>query len=133
MQAANELLWKKEASVFSRYLIGEEPDELSVALYIKAQQKFAIPMSPKDAEKLQFTLNHPFYLGMIDGALGIINPEHPIRRKLYIMFSILESNPIFHKEFLPQERKGSYLFIIMWTGTRAVCNTLFGFILLPWI
>lgn len=133
MQQGDELLWKKEAEVFSRYIIGREPDEQSVNLYIKAQQKLDIAISPRQASKLKFTLRHPSTLPAIDGALAIVNPEHAIRRKLYLMFSILESSPAFYDKFLPRQRPGSYIMTIIWAGTRAVLTTFYGFILLPWI
>lgn len=133
MQPGDELVWKKEAEVFSRYIIGREADEQSINLYIMAQQKLDIPISPRQASKLKFTLRHPSTLPAIDGALAMVNPEHAIRRKLYTMFSVLESSPAFCDKFLPQQRKGSYLLAIIWAGTRAVFNTFYGFILLPWI
>ena len=133
MQAPNESLWKKEAEVFSHYLIGKNASEQCVHLYMQAQQKLSIPITPREQKKLTFILRFPFFMSWIDGALAIVNPEHPIRKKLYVMFSILESSPDFHNSFLPQQRSGSYLFKIFWVGTRAVFNTLFGFILLPWI
>jgi hypothetical protein len=131
MQAADESILRKEARVFSRYLIGKEPSNLSVQLYIKALQKLDIPMSPRDQRKLSFILRFPFFISMIDGALAMVNPEHPIRKKLYVMSSILESDPACNNYFLPKD--GTSLFTILLTGTRAVFNTLFGFILLPWI
>ncbi len=133
MQATNELLWKKEAAVFSRYLIGKNANEQCINLYIEAQQKLAIPITPREQQKLNFILRFPLFVGCIDGALAIVNPEHPIRKKVYVMFSVLESSPDFHTSFLPQQRSSTYLFKILWTGTRAVFNTLFGFILLPCI
>jgi hypothetical protein len=133
MQPQDESSWKTEAIAFSRYLIGEEPDEQSVALYIAAQKKFDMAISAREASKLKFTLRFPGTLGMIDGALALVNPEHVLRKKLYIMFSILESGPKYHAYFLPQKHGSSHIIFILLTGLRASFNTLFGFILLPWI
>jgi hypothetical protein len=133
MQGENESLWKKEATVFSRYITGKEASEQCLQLYVQVQQKLAIPITPRERKKLNFILRFPFFMGWIDGALAIVNPEHPIRKKLYVMFSVLESIPDFHSSFLPQQRGGGYIISILWTGTRANFNTLFGFILLPWI
>jgi hypothetical protein len=133
MQAENETLWRREAAVFSRYITGKGAGEQCLQLYVTAQQKLAIPITPREQKKLNFILRFPFFMGWIDGALAMVNPEHPIRKKLYVMFSILESSPDFHTSFLPQQRSGGYMITILWTGTRAIFNTLFGFILLPWI
>jgi hypothetical protein len=133
MQQTDESSWRKEAIAFSRYIVGEEPDEQSIALYIAAQQKLNIPISPKESNKIRFIVRFPGTMGMIDGALALLNPEHPVRKKLYTMFSILESSPKYHKYFLPQERADSYKFYILLVGLRAIFNTISGLFLLPWI
>ncbi|HXB10477.1 MAG TPA: hypothetical protein VNZ45_00710 [Bacteroidia bacterium] len=133
MQQFEEPFWAKEASVFSRYLIGQEPDEHSVALYIEAQKKLKISLKHREASQIKFVLLFPFTLPMIEGPMAILRPDYAIRKKLYTMFCILESSPKYHQYFLPQERKGSFLFTFLLTGVRAVFNTIAGLFIVPWI
>jgi hypothetical protein len=133
MRQFEEPFWAKEASLYSRYLIGQEPDEHSIALYIESQKKLKISLKHREASQIKFVLLFPFTLPMIDGAMAILRPDYAIRKKLYIMFCILESSPKYHQYFLPQERKGSFLFTFLLTGVRAVLNTIAGLFIVPWI
>ena len=132
MQTANESLLIKEAKVFTQYLIGEEADEKSIQLYIQANKKLDIALTEKEAKRLKFLLNNHLFIGMADGALALTDRESGIRKKIYLLFSILESRPAFSSYFLPIENKAPILFI-MGSGIRATWNTLIGLILLPWI
>jgi hypothetical protein len=132
MQSADESLLIKEAKVFSRYLIGEEADEQSIQLYLSANTKLNITLTDKEVKRLTFLLNNPSFIGMADGALAITDRESGIRKKIYIMFSILESRPAFSSYFLPKESNSPILSLIG-SGIRATWNTLIGLILLPWI
>jgi hypothetical protein len=132
MQTADESLLIKEAKIFSRYLIGEEADEKSVQLYISANEKLSITLTEKEAKRLTVLLDNPSLLGLADGALALTDRESGIRKKIYVMFCILESRPAFSSYFLPIENKAPIL-SIMGYGIRATWNTLIGLILLSWI
>lgn len=131
MQLTNEALLTQEAKVFTQYLLGEEADQLTISLYIQAQGKLNITLTEKESKRLDFMIRYPSVVGMVDGALALNNPESGIRKKLYVLFSILESNPRYAGHFLPSTKVG--LLSIILSGIRAVWNTLTGFILLTWI
>jgi len=133
MQSVGNAQLTKEAQVFTKYLIGKEADSLSVDLYVKANNKLNIPLTEKESKRLDFIVRNPSLIGTVDGALALRNPESGIRKKIYIMFAILESNPAYADYFLPKEHKGSYFISIIGTGIRAAWNALTGFILLAWI
>lgn len=132
MQPTDESLLSKEAKVFSRYLIGQEADEQSVQLYINANKTLNITLIDKEVKRLTFLLNNLSFIGMADGALAITDSESGIRKKIYVMFAILESRPIFSSYFLPKENNSPILSLIG-SGIRATWNTLIGLILLLWI
>lgn len=132
MQPTNNTLLIKEALVFTRYLIGEKADEHSIGLYINAHNKLLIDLSPKETKRLKFLLRNPSFIGMADSALALTASESGIRKKLYLMFAILESSPAFSKHFLPKENNSPVLSLIG-SGIRASWNALIGFILLLWI
>jgi hypothetical protein len=132
MQSADDVLLTRQAQVFTRYLIGEEADELSIRLYIQAHKKLPITLSAKEEKRLNFLIGNPTFIGMADGALALTNQESGIRKKLYVLFSILESSPAFAKHFLPKTNNTPILSIIG-SGIRALWNALTGMILLVWI
>ncbi|HTA83002.1 MAG TPA: hypothetical protein VK783_08715 [Bacteroidia bacterium] len=131
MQLTNEALLTEEAKVFTQYLLGEEADQLTISLYIQAQGKLNITLTEKESKRLDFMLRYPSVIGMVDGAMALNNPESGIRKKIYVLFSILESNPRYARHFLPSNEVG--LFSIILSGIRAVWNAITGFILLAWI
>ncbi len=132
MQTVDEAQLTREAIAFTRYLISEDVDAQSIELYSKAQQKLNITLSENEDQRLNFMLNHAFIIGMIDGALALQSPQSGIRKKIYIMLAILESDPNYAKHFLPQEQRSPFLQLIG-LGIKAAFNTLTGLILLPWI
>jgi hypothetical protein len=131
MQLTNEALLTEEAKIFTQYLLGEEADQLTISLYIQAQSKLNISLTEKESKRLDFMLRYPSVIGMVDGALALNNPESGIRKKIYVLFSIIESNPKYARHFLPSNKVG--LFSIILSGIRAVWNALTGFILIAWI
>jgi len=133
MQPADNTQLTKEAQVFTKYLVGKEVDSLSVELYIKANEKLNISLTDEENKRLRFMLRNPIMIGMVDGALSLRNPNSGIRKKIYLMLAILESHFAYADYFLPQERKGSYIFSIIGTGIRAVWNAITGSILLLFV
>lgn len=129
MQAEAQL--NEEARVFTRYLVSEEADELTLQLYIKAHTNIKMNLTEKESKRLTFLLKHPGCIDMVDGALAIIASESGIRKKLYVLFAILESNPRYAKYFLPDNKTD--LFSIIGSGIVAVWNAAIGLIILPWI
>jgi len=66
---------------------------------------------------------------MIDSGLALIKPHSEVRRRLYLMFAILESTPEYWKYFIPVRRSGWYIITIIGVGLRSVLRAIFGVIL----
>jgi hypothetical protein len=131
MQSTDQASLTKEAKAFTHYLLGEQADELTISLYLQAHNKLNIVLTEKENKQLGFILRHPILIGMIDGALALRNPDSGIRKKIYVLFAILEANPKYAKYFLPSGK--TTMLSIFASGIRAIWNTLTGLILLPWI
>jgi len=72
---------------------------------------------------------HPHLIGSIDAALCIADQNSEVRRRIYVMFSILEATPEFADAFLPKAHSGWYIFAVGYYGVRAVCKTIFGLVI----
>ena len=114
-----------EAKIFSSYLIGCEPTKMAVRLYTKATS-IKIEASPSDVRLLQFAHKHPAWIGALDGGLALLRPHSEVRRRIYIMFAILEATPEYAHLFLPQERSKAYALRILAAGIRAGWRGLIG-------
>jgi hypothetical protein len=119
-----------EATEFFRYLQKHQPvDEQAVRLYCRALAANPGKPSIKDQKLLTFIRRHPWSIGFIDSGLAIRRSSSEVRRRLYVMFSILETRPNLADDFLPQARKWWYIFIVVLTGVRAVFKSIFGVVL----
>lgn len=118
---------EKEARLFTRYLIGKDADSQSIQLY-----KTAIDNSkPDKADKklLDFMVSHPGSIGFIDAGLIFHNSSSEARRRLYVMFAILEASSEYYDSFLPEKRGPFYIFAIFYYGARAVIKAGLGLVL----
>lgn len=118
-----------QALIFGRYLLKQTPNADVQSLYDRAMAADAGKADAQDTTLLTFITRHPWSLGAIDGALALIKPNSEVRRRLYVMFSILEAAPEYHRHFLPQKHSWWYLFVIGATGVRAVARALCGIVL----
>ena len=96
MQSVNNL--RLQAMIFGKYLIGEAPCESAIKLYIKT---IIEPSLPKNEQRIfNLVLRYNWLLGFIDAGYALTKPDAELRRRIYIMFAILESMPDHHEKFL---------------------------------
>lgn len=98
-----------EAQRLSRYLIGEDCPEATVQHYAAAVQKLFAILTPDQQKVWDRMLRSSLYMKLIDGGLAVTNPQSPLRKRIFIMLTLLESRPEFTQYFLPQERSIWYL------------------------
>lgn len=114
-----------QAQVFSHYLIGQLPHADAILLYNKAMANSRV-LSRADQRLLEFILVHRWAIGAVDGALALIQPQSEVRRRIYLMFSILEARPEYTQSFLPQSRSAWYWVMLIVIGARAIIKALIG-------
>ena len=118
-----------EATIFTKYLIGKQADRKTKDLYNRAISISSTPLDKNDTAILNFLTKHPNTLGLLDAGLAVINPHSEVRRRLYLIFAILESTPLYWEYFIPVQRRPIYIFIIIAVGIRSIYRLLIGSIL----
>lgn len=98
-----------EAQKLSRYLIGEDCPEATVQHYAAAVQKLFAILTPDQQRVWDRMMRWPIYMKLIDSGLAVTYPQSPLRKRIFIMLTLLESRPEFTRYFLPQERSIWYL------------------------
>jgi hypothetical protein len=89
-----------EARAFGGYLLGSDPPEESIRRYAEANRTlFPDPPDGPDATLVAFVLRHPWSLGPLESAAGLLRPRSRLRRKLVVMLAILETDPTFSDRF----------------------------------
>lgn len=116
-----------QAVTFGRYHIGTAPTDLAVQLYTAAMQGKAVP---KNEQRLfNLALRHPTLIPYIDAGLVFTNPHAELRRRLFVMFAILETMPEYTALFLSKQREPLYLLFVLCVGVRAVFRTVIGVVI----
>jgi hypothetical protein len=98
-----------EAQVLSQYLIGESCSEQTIHHYTEAVNKLNAALNEAQQKTWRSMLGSNFYLKLIDSGLAISNPQSALRKRIFIMLTLLESSPDHVQYFLPQERSIWYL------------------------
>lgn len=114
---------EEEARILTRYLINEVPSKVQVGLYSIGSSS---SVTAGRERAWDIVLNHPWLLPYFDAYDALFRPDSQLRKKLYIMFSILEASPDFVEKFLPQKRSLWYLLILAGVGIRSIYRLLMG-------
>lgn len=124
---------EREADVFAEYLLGRPPDERVRALYRAAMEKISIATDEKDAKLLEFVLRNPRFVGLADAGTALVRRQSAFRKRLLVMFAIVECLPSQSDLFLPPTRIRFYPACVFWSGCRAAVKALLGSMLVGWI
>lgn len=118
----------KEFEIFSRYLVRDLPGKHIKQRYEKIINASNSQTSASDTRILNFALNHPWSVGMLDGGSALIRPHTELRRRLYVLTAILEATPEYAHLFMTQQRSPLYLVVILFSGIRACLRAIAGII-----
>lgn len=119
-----------EAEIFGRYLLGLSPNHTVKKLYNHAIQATSPTITASDKKLLTFVLKNNRSIGLVDSGLAFLNPGSELRRRLFILFAILESDPEYADHFLTRKCNPIYLIIVVLSGVRAVIKTILGSLLI---
>jgi hypothetical protein len=128
-----EAALRREAIRFSAYLVGIEPPEESVHLYLQAMSALDLSVTDTDRRLLRFTSRHQWSIGFVDAALALVRSNSVIRKKLLVLSAILEATPQFADLFLPVPRSRIYGGYVVFIAARAAFKAAIGILLVRWI
>lgn len=117
---------RSEAEIIAKYLVGELPREYIAQRYQSALNNYRKEISANDQKLLTFIHAHPSSIGLIDAGLNLLHNDSEVRRRIHLMFSILESTPEYHSHFLSQNVNPFYAVVILFTGAVGLLKTILG-------
>lgn len=118
-----------EAQRFARYLVGADADERVRAVYARALASTSPALRPRDAALLRFASARRRGLGLLDAGLALTDPNAELRRRLYLMFAILEASPEHHDRFLPVRRGPLFSLVVIAAAARGAVKAALGALL----
>jgi hypothetical protein len=117
----------REANLLTSYLVHDKANPTVRKLYRTIlHESAAKELSVEDSRLIKVGLKHHYLLPYLDAGLAIMRPDAELRRRLYIMFAILEVQPNYVDKFLPQAKSRLYFLVIGLVGLRAVLKTICG-------
>jgi hypothetical protein len=117
-----------EGRVFARYLVGRDPSDALVERYVAASAALFPRAVPDDeARTLAFARRHPWSVGALDAASGLLRPGGAVRSRILLMAALLETTPDFADDFLPRDVGPAALELrVGIAGVRAVALAIVG-------
>jgi hypothetical protein len=118
-----------EADRLSRYLIGKSCDEKDARDYFEALRFHDSGLTPSQQQLWDMMMRSGTLLRIADGGLALTAPSSPVRKRIFIMFSILETSPQFTDCFLPVDRPRTHILSVGFRAARAVLAGMVGVVL----
>lgn len=119
----------REARIFGKYLVGQSVSDATCNLYSLAIEAHGLKSTGKDEKIEKFILRFPFWIGFVDGALALTNKKSVVRKKIYVMFAVLEVVPEYCDYFLPKKYSLWGVIKVFAAGIRSVYRFAIGIIL----
>jgi len=122
-----------EARLLARYLIGQEPSPEMFERYARGHARVLAGKDlPREVALVRFVRRHPWSLGPLEAASGLLQPWGLLRGKLVVMAAVLEAAPDFADDFLPREHgRAALLLALTAQGLRAGFKLTVGLALYP--
>jgi hypothetical protein len=97
-----QLALERECQTFARYLTHDVPGSYVVRKYVECHPvvlRHAPPSLPVDDAMLRFAAAGPYRTRIADAYARIFRPKSILRRKLILLFAILENSKGYHQQF----------------------------------
>lgn len=120
---------KTEAKLFAIYLGAKKTTEELINRYCKAIGILQITGTPKEMRLLHQIPARSFLLPFLDAGLGILKPQHLIRKRLLVMAALIETDIAYTQQFILEKDVPMAMICFVYRGLLAVLKGCFGSIL----
>lgn len=123
-------VFPNEAQILSQYLIGKNCSDEVAKDFSSAVEKLNIELNDVQQRTYQRMLNSPFLLRSIDSGMALTKSQSLIRKRIFVLLTLLECTKENTEYFLPQKRSPFYFFLIGLRVTKAFLFAAVGLILI---
>ena len=120
--------YRQQADILTVYLTKQPVAEENIYdLYkeIASQTK-----STNEDRLFNFAFKYPRLIPALDAGLVFVRPTSELRRRIYVIFSILESHPQYADVFLPQKFTFLQTVGVFAVGVRAIARAVLGIVII---
>lgn len=122
-----EISLKNQTDILVLYLTGRTvSDPIIYELYEYALEGLT---SDEEGKLLRLAFTRPFIIPYLDGGLVFIRSTSELRRRIYIIFSILESSPDYTDLFIPKKYTPTDTILIGLSCIRAALRAAVGIVI----
>jgi hypothetical protein len=121
-----------ECDILTRYLVGCTATSQLRTSYQRALQNIPVIFNERQCLLWKACMKNPWLLPHVDAWLGFSHHDHPIRKKIFIMLGVLETQPDYSYFFLPSRGSFFQAVAIICRGMWAVIKIVTGR-LVTWI
>ena len=102
---------QRECRLFTQYLLGCAPDRYVEQKYIEAHEVLSnlVPVNRFDVFLTSTARRHSIFLKVADAYAGIFDNRGLLRKKLVLLFAILETSSPFFQKIDSVDRGGKFL------------------------
>ncbi len=119
---------QKEAALLGKYLTGKEISLKLQQRYVEGVNKLAYKGN-EDEEKIMLEIiSKPWKIKLLDSATAILARKHLFRKKILLMFSIIETTPEYYNLFYPNSTRAKQILNIIKAGFSGVISTILGLV-----
>ena len=108
-----------EAVILARYLIKRSPTRQVVELYSDAIGILNLSLDEREKKLWNFVLRRPWFLKFLDAGLAMNFPGSVLRRRILVMFAILETQAEYYSLFQPVRRPAVYILVMPYHFAKA--------------
>ena len=119
----------REVASFTRYLVGRPATEDLVARYEHALGvlHLGLPATPFEGRLLQVSARHPLATEMLDTACAFLARDSLLRRRLFVLAGLLETEPSYADRFVCQPPgRLAVLVRLAGSGLRSAAHLVLG-------
>lgn len=115
-----------EANCLSLFLVGSPCPQDAAVAYWQAIEKLGGELDTDNRLAWERMMKSALLLRCVDAGLALTSPTSTLRKRIFVMFCILETEPEMAIYFLPRQRGFIYLPVVAWHGVRAILAAVLG-------
>ena len=121
----------KEVQIFTQYLLNIQADKSTAFLYQKGLETKQFSLTDYEHFLLTIIYTFPFLCGVIDHISAIFKCNNGIRKRLFLVLSILETHPKYSGSFLHTPSLSAAIFMLCIGVVKTFSYTLIGLFICP--